>query len=119
MKIFQTIRQWIGHHIGIDIAIIVTIAVVSVLMFSNISDRFIPNTIKTQENIINTDKDKQIEQFKDTISELQKQNVDSVKKYTDLKRKIFELEGKKQSIKKPEGASEIKNRFRDLGYNPK
>lgn len=104
---------WLSHNPAITTILVGSIIVIIAITMIN-KKPFV--NVETQEQIIISTKDKQIEELNRTIEDLQKQNIKSVEKYMELRKKISELETKKQSIKKPESVNEIKKRFNNLNY---
>lgn len=119
-KKIKKIFLWISHNPAITTILagsaIVIIAIIMFSLSTLMIDRRPLINIEGQEQAIVSEKDKQITELNKIIEELQKQNIKSVEKYMELRRKISELEKEKQSIKKPEGVGEIKTRFNNLGY---
>lgn len=106
---------------------IVYILIVGVALFFMVSSfmkyrpdlKFIDSIIASRQEEILKEKNDQIIELNGKIELIKAQLSESQKKYNDVKKKLSALEQQEHNIQLPSNVTEIKERFRGLGYATK
>lgn len=75
--------------------------------------------LKAKIDVIETEKESQLAILQNTITDLEAKLKSSQTQYLTAKKRIVSLQKSIESVKPPENISEVKERFKVLGYEPK